>query len=151
MPQVAAVRGRGDVRGAARRGAEAVPVFADGWLVVLREARARRSQRGAPSRALLPGAGCAHAGRGSLPVARRARLHHGLQMFSRKGTYTSLKDRSTSSSSSSSAHYSPLLGIGLSNFWPSRSIFGYAHPAPASCPAQIVTPPGLRASYTTFT
>jgi hypothetical protein len=50
-----------------------------------------------------------------------------------------------SSSWSSSAHYSPLLDKGHSNFSPSRSIFGY------SCPAQIVTPPGLRASYTTFT
>jgi hypothetical protein len=29
---------------------------------------------------------------------------------------------------SSSAHYSPLLDIGLSNFSPSRSIFGYSHP-----------------------
>jgi hypothetical protein len=29
--------------------------------------------------------------------------------------------------------------------------FGYSHPAPASRPAQMVTPPGLRASYTTFT
>jgi hypothetical protein len=27
----------------------------------------------------------------------------------------------------------------------------YSHPAPASSPAQIVTPPGLMASYTTFT
>jgi hypothetical protein len=51
-----------------------------------------------------------------------------------------------SSLSSSSAHYSALLGIGLSNFSPFRSISGYSHPAPASCPAQIVTPPGLRAS-----
>jgi hypothetical protein len=34
---------------------------------------------------------------------------------------------------------SPLLDIGLSNFSPSRSIFGYTHPAPASRPAQIVT------------
>jgi hypothetical protein len=34
--------------------------------------------------------------------------------------------------SSSSALYSPLLDIGLSNFSPSRSIFGYWHPAPAS-------------------
>jgi hypothetical protein len=54
-------------------------------------------------------------------------------------------------SSSSSAHYSPLMEIALSNFSSSRSIFGYSHPAPASRPAQIVTPPGLRASYTTFT
>jgi hypothetical protein len=37
-----------------------------------------------------------------------------------------------SSSSSSSAHHSPLLDISLSNFSPSRSIFGYSHPAPAS-------------------
>jgi hypothetical protein len=43
------------------------------------------------------------------------------------------------------------LYIGLSNFSPSRLIFGYSHPAPASCLAQIVTPPGLKASYTTFT
>jgi hypothetical protein len=35
-------------------------------------------------------------------------------------------------SASSSAHYSPLLGIGISNFSPSRSIFGYSHSAPAS-------------------
>jgi hypothetical protein len=55
------------------------------------------------------------------------------------------------SSSSSSAHHSPLLGIGLSKFSPSRSIFGHSHPAPASRPAQVVTPSGLRASYTTFT
>jgi hypothetical protein len=53
--------------------------------------------------------------------------------------------------SSSSAHHSPLLDIGLSNFSPYRSIFDYSHPTPASRPAQIVTPPGLRASYTTFT
>jgi hypothetical protein len=33
----------------------------------------------------------------------------------------------SSQSSSSSAHYSPLLDIGLSNFSPSRSIFGYLH------------------------
>jgi hypothetical protein len=52
-----------------------------------------------------------------------------------------------SSSSSSSAYYSPLLDIGLSNLSPSRSIFGYSHPAPASRPAQIVTPSGLKASY----
>jgi hypothetical protein len=51
----------------------------------------------------------------------------------------------------SSAHYSPLLDIGISNFSPSRSIFGYVHPAPASRPPQIVTPSGLRASYTTLT
>jgi hypothetical protein len=51
----------------------------------------------------------------------------------------------------SSAYHSPLLDIGLSNASPSRSIFGYSHPAPASRPAQTVTPPGLRASYTTFT
>jgi hypothetical protein len=50
----------------------------------------------------------------------------------------------------SSTHYSPLLDIGLSNRLPSRSIFGYSHPAHASRPTQIVTPPGLR-SYTTFT
>jgi hypothetical protein len=54
-------------------------------------------------------------------------------------------------SSSSSAHYRPLLDIGLSIFSPSRSIFGYSYPAPASHPAQVVTPPGLRASYSTFT
>jgi hypothetical protein len=54
-------------------------------------------------------------------------------------------------SSSWSAHYSPPLDIDLSNFSPSRSILGYSHPAPASRPSQIVTPPGLRASYTTFT
>jgi hypothetical protein len=47
----------------------------------------------------------------------------------------------------SSAHYSPLLDIGLCNFSPSRSIFSYSHPAPACRPAQIVTPPDLRASY----
>jgi hypothetical protein len=41
--------------------------------------------------------------------------------------------------------------LGLSNFSPSRSIFGYSHPAPASRPAQIVPAPGLRGSYTTFT
>jgi hypothetical protein len=53
-----------------------------------------------------------------------------------------LKNKS-SSSSSSSAHHSPLLDIGLSKFSPSRSILGYSHPAPASRPAQVVTPPGL--------
>jgi hypothetical protein len=46
----------------------------------------------------------------------------------------------------SSAHCSPLL-----DYSPSRSIFGYSHPAPASRPAQIFTPPSLKASYTTFT
>jgi hypothetical protein len=56
-----------------------------------------------------------------------------------------------SSSSSSSAYYSPLLDIGLFNVSPSRSIFSYSHKAPASRLAQIVTPPGLRASCTTFT
>jgi hypothetical protein len=39
---------------------------------------------------------------------------------------------------------SPQLDIGLSNFSPSRSIFGYSQPAPGSRSAQIVTPPGLR-------
>jgi hypothetical protein len=49
-------------------------------------------------------------------------------------------------------HKQPTAGhIGLSNFSPSRSIFGYSYPAPASRPEQIVTLPGLRASYTTFT
>jgi hypothetical protein len=43
----------------------------------------------------------------------------------------------------------PLLDKGFS-FSPPCSIFGYSHPAPASRPSQIVTPPGLRASYTTF-
>jgi hypothetical protein len=38
----------------------------------------------------------------------------------------------TTSSSSASAYYSPLLDIGLSNVSPSRSIFGYSYPAPAS-------------------
>jgi hypothetical protein len=47
--------------------------------------------------------------------------------------------------------FSPLQDIGLSNFSPSRSIFGYSYPVPASYPAQTVTPPGLKASYTTFT
>jgi hypothetical protein len=46
------------------------------------------------------------------------------------------------SNKSLSAQYSPLLEIGLSN---------YSHPAPASRSAQIVTPPGLRVSYNTFT
>jgi hypothetical protein len=52
---------------------------------------------------------------------------------------------------SSSAQYSPLLDIGLSNFSSSCSISGYSHPPPASRPAQIVTAPGLKTSYTTFT
>jgi hypothetical protein len=52
--------------------------------------------------------------------------------------------------SSSSAHYSSQLNIGLSNFQPICSIFGYSHPAPASHPAPIVIPPDLRTSYTTF-
>jgi hypothetical protein len=56
-----------------------------------------------------------------------------------------------SHSSSSSGHYRPLLDISLSNISPSHSIYslGYSHSAPASFPAQIVTPPSLRASYTT--
>nr|XP_032516719.1 uncharacterized protein LOC116769667 [Danaus plexippus plexippus] len=54
----------------------------------------------------------------------------------------------TNLSSSSSAYIGPLLNIGLSNCTPLRSIFGYSHPAPASHPAQIVTPPCLRTSYT---
>jgi hypothetical protein len=41
--------------------------------------------------------------------------------------------------------------MGLSNFSPSRSNFGYSHPAAASRPTQIVTPPGPRTSHTTFT
>jgi hypothetical protein len=45
---------------------------------------------------------------------------------------------------------SPLLDKGFSNLSPFRSIF-CSYPAPASCPAQIVSPPGLRESYTTFT
>jgi hypothetical protein len=57
---------------------------------------------------------------------------------------------SSSSILSLSAHFSPLLEIGLSNFSPSPSIFGYSL-SPASRSPQIVTPPGLRASYTTFT
>nr|XP_032523152.1 uncharacterized protein LOC116774514 [Danaus plexippus plexippus] len=52
--------------------------------------------------------------------------------------------------SSASAYIGPLLNIGLSNCTPLRSIFGYSHPAPASHLAQIVTPPCLRTSYTTF-
>jgi hypothetical protein len=40
-------------------------------------------------------------------------------------------DKRSVCSSSSSAHYSPLLDIGLFNFSPSRSILGYSHPAPA--------------------
>jgi hypothetical protein len=55
------------------------------------------------------------------------------------------------SSSARYSPYSPLMDIGLSNFSPFCSIFGYSHPAPASRPAQIVTPPSLRASYTTYT
>jgi hypothetical protein len=43
----------------------------------------------------------------------------------------------TRTSSSTSAHYSPLLDIALNNFSPSRSTLGYSHPAPASRPAQI--------------
>jgi hypothetical protein len=53
--------------------------------------------------------------------------------------------------SSSSGNHSPQLDIGLSNFSLYRSNIGYSHPAPASHFAQIVTPLGLRASYTTFT
>jgi hypothetical protein len=41
-------------------------------------------------------------------------------------------------------------GYGLSDYSPFRSIFGCSHPALANRPAQIVTPPGLRASYTAF-
>jgi hypothetical protein len=57
-----------------------------------------------------------------------------------------LKRNLDTSSSSSSAQYSPLLDIDFSKFSPSRSTFGYSHPAPTSRPAQIVTPPGLRSS-----
>jgi hypothetical protein len=53
------------------------------------------------------------------------------------------------SSSLSSCHHSTLPDIDLSNSLPSRTIFGYSHPAPASHSAQNVTPPDLRASYTT--
>jgi hypothetical protein len=53
-------------------------------------------------------------------------------------------------SSSSSPHHSSLLDKGLSYCSTSRSIFGYSHPAPSSRPAQIVTPPSLRAFYTKF-
>jgi hypothetical protein len=49
---------------------------------------------------------------------------------------------------SSSAHNSPFLVIGLSNFSPFRSIFGYSHPAPSSRLAQIVNPPGLTSTFT---
>uniref|UniRef100_A0A2H1VCD9 SFRICE_016620 n=1 Tax=Spodoptera frugiperda TaxID=7108 RepID=A0A2H1VCD9_SPOFR len=52
---------------------------------------------------------------------------------------------------SSSAYSSPLLDIGLPNCSPLCSITSDSHPAPASHPAQIVTPPRLGASYTTFT
>jgi hypothetical protein len=55
------------------------------------------------------------------------------------------------SSPSSSAQCSPLLAIGLSNFLPFCSIFGYSLPAPSSRPEQIVTPTSPRASYITFT
>jgi hypothetical protein len=51
---------------------------------------------------------------------------------------------------SSSAHHNPLLDLGLSNCSACRSFFGYSNPAPANRPAQIITPPGLRVSYTTF-
>jgi hypothetical protein len=44
-----------------------------------------------------------------------------------------------------------VLHIGLSNITPSHSIFGNTHPAPVNRLAQIVTPPGLRASNTMFT
>ncbi|PZC81774.1 hypothetical protein B5X24_HaOG212218 [Helicoverpa armigera] len=54
------------------------------------------------------------------------------------------------SSSSSSAYRSPLLDIGLSKCTPLRSIFGFSHPAPASRLAQVIAPPCLRTSYTTF-
>uniref|UniRef100_A0A2H1VJ45 SFRICE_034250 n=1 Tax=Spodoptera frugiperda TaxID=7108 RepID=A0A2H1VJ45_SPOFR len=51
----------------------------------------------------------------------------------------------------SSTYSSPLLDIGLPNCSPLCSITSDSHPAPASHPAQIVTPPRLGASYTTFT
>jgi hypothetical protein len=44
-----------------------------------------------------------------------------------------------------------VLDVVLSNPSPSRSFFGYSHPALANCPAQIVTLPGLWAFHTTFT
>jgi hypothetical protein len=65
----------------------------------------------------------------------------------KEGLCPSIGLKQADNESSSSAHYSPLLDISLSNFSPSRSILGYSYPAPASRPAQIVTPPGLRASY----
>jgi hypothetical protein len=42
-------------------------------------------------------------------------------------------------------------GHNLSNFSPSRPIFGCSHPAPTSRPAQFITPPGPRATKTTLT
>jgi hypothetical protein len=71
-------------------------------------------------------------------------------MMCNKVGHLKLEDIRTSTSSSS-VHYSPPLDIGLSNFSLSPSLFGYSHPAPASRSAQIVSSPGLRASYTTFT
>jgi hypothetical protein len=44
-----------------------------------------------------------------------------------------------------------MLDIGLSNFSPSHSIFGYLYPAPASRSSHNVIPPGPKASNTTFT
>jgi hypothetical protein len=44
-----------------------------------------------------------------------------------------------------------MLEMVLSNASPSRSIFGYSHPAPVSRSAQIVTQLRLKASYITFT
>jgi hypothetical protein len=45
-------------------------------------------------------------------------------------------------SSSLSAHYSPVMDISLSNFSSFRSNSSYSYPAPASRPAQIVSPEG---------
>jgi hypothetical protein len=71
---------------------------------------------------------------------------HNISLVSHRDRQRSLAILHTSSSS---AHNSPLLDIGLYNFSPSRSIFGYSHPAPASCANRHST--RLRPSYTTFT
>jgi hypothetical protein len=70
------------------------------------------------------------------PVAKRPGFtprpmlsRNSLYLYSNSNPSLKLYTYYVSSSSSSSAYHSPLLDIGLSNNPPSRSIFGYSHPA----------------------
>lgn len=44
-----------------------------------------------------------------------------------------------------------IITIGLSNCTPLSAIHGFAYPAPASCLAQIITPPGHDSCFACFT